>query len=96
MQLAASFVKRALARLITTVFNRLIHCPQLPDVPSSACLGHCLHPYQALDSSTLPHDPTVRGSNAREELIAVERRLENLRADMAKSEEWKNIPSNTR
>jgi hypothetical protein len=26
------------------VFNRLIRCPQLPDVPSSACLGHCLHP----------------------------------------------------
>jgi len=45
---------------------------------------------------TLPHDPTVRGSNAREELIAVERRLENLRGDMAKSEKWKNIPSNTR
>jgi hypothetical protein len=35
-------------------------------------------------------------ANAREELVAVERRLETLRADIAKSEKLKNGPSKTR
>ena len=45
------------------VFNRLIRCTQLPGVPSSACLGHCLYSYQALDSSTI--FPTTPPSGVR-------------------------------